>query len=78
MTSVSQTSKMKILSHSILILRLNNLIFNERRFEQREPPTKNKVIQVDMGDQAQPKFISISESLLPIEKQDLISRIGIY
>ena len=35
----------------------------EKRFEQRESPTEDKVIQVDVGDQAHPKLISISESL---------------
>ena len=33
------------------------------------------MIQVNVGDQAHPKLISISESLSPIEKQDLISLI---
>jgi len=33
------------------------------------------VIQVDVGDQAHLKLISISESLSPIEKQDLLSLI---
>jgi len=36
------------------------------------------VIQVDVGDQAHPKLISISESLSPIEKQNLISLIWEY
>ena len=40
----------------------------EKRFGQREPPTEDKVIQVDVGDQTHPKLISISESLSPIEK----------
>jgi len=31
-----------------------------------------------VGDQAHPKLISISESLLPTEKQDLISLIREY
>jgi len=40
----------------------------EKHFEQREPPTEDKVIQVDVGDQTHPKLISISESLSPMEK----------
>jgi len=40
----------------------------EKRFEQCEPLTEDKVIQVDVGNQAHPKLISISESLLSIEK----------
>jgi len=50
----------------------------EKRFEQREPPTEEKVVQVDVGDQPNPKLISISESLSPDEKQDLISLIREY
>ena len=47
-------------------------------FEQRDPPTEDKVIQIDVGDQKHPKLISISESLLPTEKQDLIALIKEY
>jgi len=50
----------------------------EKHFKQCEPATEDKVIQVDMGDQAHPKLISISESLSPIEKQNLISLICEY
>ena len=50
----------------------------EKRFEQRDPPTKDKVIQIDVGDQKNPKLISISESLSPKEKQYLISLIKEY
>jgi len=35
--------------------------------------TEDKVIQVNVGDQAHPDLISISENLSPTEKQDLIS-----
>jgi len=42
-------------------------------FEQHEPLTKDKVIKVDVSDQANPKLISISGSLSPKERQDLIS-----
>ena len=36
------------------------------------------MIQVDVVDQAHPKLISVSESLSPIEKQDLISLMREY
>ena len=42
------------------------------RFEQREPPTEDKVNQINLGDEANPKPIFISESLQPSEKEDLI------
>ena len=45
----------------------------EKHFEQRDPPTEDKVIQIDVGDQMHPKLIYISESLSPTEMQDLIS-----
>ena len=47
-------------------------------FLQREPPTENKVIQVNVGNQTHPKLISTSESLSPMEKKDLISLIWEY
>ena len=50
----------------------------EKRFEQCDPPTEDKVIQIDVGDQTQLKLISISKSLSPMEKQDLISLIKEY
>jgi len=50
----------------------------EKRFEQHYPPTKDKVIQIDVGDQTHLKLISISESLSPMEKQNLISLIKEY
>ena len=43
----------------------------EKCFEQRDPPTKDKVIQIDVGDQMHPKLISISESLSPTESKTL-------
>ena len=42
-------------------------------FEQRVPPTKDKVIQINLGTEAEPKPIFISESLSPLEKEDLVS-----
>ena len=39
-------------------------------FEQREPPTEDKVTQINLGDGANPKPIFISESLSPSEKED--------
>ena len=50
----------------------------EKHFEQRKPPTEDKVIQGDVGDQTHLKLISISESLSPAEQQDLISLIQEY
>ena len=50
----------------------------EKRFEQRYPPTEDRVIQIDVGDQKHPKLISISENLSPKEKQDLIALIKEY
>ena len=44
-------------------------------FEQREPPTEDKVIQVNMGDESNPKPIFIAEGLSSSEKEDLISLI---
>jgi len=50
----------------------------EKHFEQRDPPTEDKVVQIDVGDQTRPKLISISESLLPTEKQDIIASVKEY
>ncbi|ONK80588.1 uncharacterized protein A4U43_C01F19510 [Asparagus officinalis] len=47
----------------------------EHRFEQRESPTDDKVIQVNMGDEINQKPIFISDSLSPEEKEDLITLI---
>ena len=44
----------------------------DTRFEQREPPTEDKVVQINLGDEANPKPIFISESLSPSEKKDLV------
>ena len=38
------------------------------RFEQRELPTEDKVVQINLGSEANPKPIFISESLSPFEK----------
>ena len=38
-----------------------------------EPPTEDKVVQINLGDEANPKPIFISENLLPPKKEDLIS-----
>ena len=51
----------------------------EMHFEQREPPTEDKVIQVDVGDKDHPKPIFISESLSPPEERRIyLSYSGIY
>jgi len=47
----------------------------EKHFEQRNPPTEDKVIQIDVDDQTHPKLISISKNLSSMEMQDLISLI---
>ena len=47
-------------------------------FEQCEPPTEDKVVQINLGSEANPKPIFISESLSPSEKEDLIYLIREY
>jgi len=47
-------------------------------FEQRELPTEDKVTQINLGDEANPKPIFISESLSSSEKEDLISLVREY
>ena len=42
----------------------------EKWFEQREPPTEDRVIQVNLGSQDHPKPISTSESLSLIEEKN--------
>jgi len=42
------------------------------RFEQHESPTEDKVTQINLGDEANPKPIFISKNLSPPEKEDLI------
>ena len=43
-----------------------------------EPPTEDKVMQVNLGNQDHPKPIFISESLSLIEKEELIMLIKEY
>ena len=50
----------------------------ENRFEQRKPPTEDKVIQVNLGSQDHPKPISISESLPLTEREELIALVREY
>ena len=52
------------------IKHLNSLL--DICFEQREPPSDDKVIQINPGDEINPKSIFISESLPLSEKQDLV------
>ena len=47
-------------------------------FEQREPPTEYRVIQVNLGNQDHPKLIFISESLSPTEREELIALVREY
>jgi len=58
---------------------LSNSTFNlEKRFEQCEPPTEDKVIQIDLGSLGHPKPISISENLSLTEREKLIALIREY
>ena len=50
----------------------------DTRFKQREPPTENKMTQVNLGDETNPKPVFKSESLAPSEKEDLIKLIREY
>jgi hypothetical protein len=50
----------------------------EMHFEQREPPTEDEVIQVDVGEEDHPKPIFLSKNLSPQEKEDYISLIQDY
>ena len=47
-------------------------------FEQREPHIEDRVIQINLGDEANPKPTFISESLSPPEKEDLICLVREY
>ena len=47
-------------------------------FEQREPPTDDKVIQINLRDEVNPKSVFISQSLPLSEKEDLIHLIQEY
>ena len=44
----------------------------DTRFEQYEPPTEDKMTQINLRDEANSKPIFISESLSPSKKEDLI------
>jgi len=48
------------------------------RFEQREPHIEDKVVQINLKNEANPKPIFVSESLSPSEKEDLIHLIWEY
>ena len=47
-------------------------------FEQCKSPTEDKMTQINLGDEANPKPIFISDSLLLSEKEDLIHLIREY
>ena len=57
---------------------LSNWISVGKRFEQREPPTEDKVIQVNLGSQDHPRPIFISESLPLAEREELIVLVREY
>ena len=48
------------------------------RFEQCELHTEDMVTQINLGDEANPHPIFISESLSPSKKEDLISLVREY
>ena len=48
------------------------------RFEKREPPTDDALLQVNMGDETNPKPIYISDTVSQDEKADLIALIREY
>jgi len=50
----------------------------ERLFEQREPPTEDRVIQVNLGSQNHPKSIFISEGLSLRERRIDNTRTRVY
>jgi len=50
----------------------------EKRFEQCEPPTEDRVTQVDLGSPDHYKPISISESQSLMEREELIALIRKY
>ena len=50
----------------------------EKWFKQHEPPTKDRVIKVDVGSQYHSKPISISGNLSLIEREKLIALIREY
>ena len=50
----------------------------EKRFELRDPPTEDKVMQVNLGSQDHPKPIFISESLSLTERKELIILVREY
>src|SRR3954465_15266084 len=48
------------------------------RFEQCEPPTNDKLVQINLDDGTTPKPIFIGEDLPPTEREDLIKLIREY
>ena len=48
------------------------------RFGQHKPPKEDKVTQINLGDEANPKPIFIRESLSPPEKENLICLVREY
>src|SRR3954466_5788260 len=55
------------------ILHLNTLW--DIRFEHREPPIDNRLVQIDLGDDVTPKPIFVVEGLSPEEREELIKLI---
>lgn len=48
------------------------------QFKQWKPPTEDKVTQINIGIEENPKPIFISKSLAPLEKEDLVTLIREY
>ena len=44
----------------------------EMHFVQREPPTEDEVVQINMGDETNPKPIFVSQSLSQPEQEELV------
>jgi len=74
---VEDEDKKMIQSDTDLWIKHLNTLW-DMRFEQREPPTEDKVVQINLRNEANPKPIFISESLSPSEKEDLVRLVQEY
>jgi len=66
-----------IQSDTDLLIKYLNTLW-DIRFEQRELPTEDKVVQINLKSEANPKPIFVCERLTPSEKEDLIHLIRKY
>ena len=76
MTSSSQLEPAEAIDEEPWVQQLDSQW--EKRFEQRKPPTEDKVIQVNLGSQDDPKPIFISESLSLTERDELMVLVREY